>query len=182
MKRRTLLSTLATATIALVACVLVEPPQELPVPAPRRPVIVQTSLQPPARLDQPITDLDTTLVAYVDAEPTKTLNYRVWIDYGGDQAVQNCPDGCFKPPDANGNTRRLIEIPLVPLAVGDPRFCHTITLFVAYDFIEGSQTPAGDSDYVTWYYRPNGNLGSCIGVEAGVPDAAVPDASDGAVE
>jgi hypothetical protein len=66
--------------------------------------------------------------------------------------------------------------------IGDPKLCHTITMFVAYEFIGVSQTPAGDSDFVTWYYRPNGNLGPCAFIEAGVPDAAVADADDGAVE
>ena len=44
-------------------------------------------------------------------------------------------------------------------------------------------TPAqNDGDQVTWHYRPKGAFGGCSAIEAGVPDSAVVDASDGAVE
>jgi hypothetical protein len=167
------------ATAAIAACVLVEPPQELPVPALRRPLILQTSLQPPK--DQPITDLDNlgTFVAFVDAEPSKSFDYRVWVDFGsGDQPI----DGRTVPPDPAGSGKREVDFSVQSSQVGDSRFCHTITFVVAYSFIPVSNTPADEGDQVTWYYRPNGNGGGCIALDGGIPDAGALDASDGGGE
>ena len=170
---------LAATTATIAACVLVEPPQELPVPAPRRPFILHTSLQPPQ--DQPITDLDNlgTFIAFVDAEPSKSFDYRVWVDFGsGDQPLQ----GGTIPTDPAGNGRRELDFSVLAAQVGDARFCHTITLVVAYDFIAVSNTPLAEGDQVTWFYRPNGNGGGCIALDGGIPDAGVLDANDGASE
>jgi hypothetical protein len=68
---------LTSVAVAVVACVLVEPPQELPVPAARRPLIVVTSVTPTARLDQPVTDLNNVnFDAFVDGEPSKAIPSR----------------------------------------------------------------------------------------------------------
>ncbi len=179
---RALLAILAmSGAAAVAACVLVQPPQELPVPAPRRPSIDITSLQPPARFDRPITDIVNagSFVVAVEAEPVKILKWRAYVDFGDNP----------EPPVAAGevaidpgqNPRRTFDFLISSNQVGDLRFCHYVTLFVAYDFIDVTGLPAqNDGDQVTWYYRPNGNSGACPATDAGVPDAAGP--VDGAVE
>jgi len=171
---------LGATAVAIAACVLVEPPQELPIPLPRRPLILHTSLQPPQ--DKPLTNATSlpSLVAFVDAEPSKAINYRVWVDFGSTDsplALNNT-----NVPAAPSAANRRIEFAVSYAELGDARFCHSIKLVVAYEFFPVSNTPTTEGDEVTWTYRPGGDTGGCISLDGGIPDAGVLDASDGASE
>lgn len=170
---------LGAATVA-VACVLVEPPQELPIPLPRRPLILHTSVQPPQ--EQPLTAATIlSFRVYVDAEPSKAINYRIWVDFGSGNPPLQRNDATVLA-DLTGAPRP-VDFAVVPAELGEPGFCHTIKLVVAYDFFPVSNTPTTEGDEVTWSYRPNGDNGGCISLDGGgIPDAGAMDASDGASE
>ncbi len=177
---------LGSALAAMAACVLVEPLPELPVPPPRRPSIVAASVSPPSSVV--LTDLaeSTSFVVPVEAEADETLRWRVFVDYGHDQAlIAGRPDTDL-PPIAGTSTRRFVDFSLSNTLLGDPRACHTVTLFVAYEF-EVNQTPkANDGDVETWFYQPRGAYAGCPGFEGGAPDAAAfidaASSLDGAIE
>lgn len=165
------------AAFAVGACLLLEPVPELPVPPPRRPLIISASVSPPASVA--LTDLaeSTTFVVPVDAEPDKTLRWRVFVDYGHDQALISGRPDTDLPPIAGTSSRRVVEFSLSNTLLGNPRDCHTVTLFVAYEF-EVNQTPtANDGDLENWFYRPLGAPVGCSVFEGGAPDAPT-DASD----
>lgn len=162
-----------TSALAL-ACVLIDPPREEPVPSPRRPTFV--SVAPTTAT--PVTSLPGDFTVCIDAEPSVPPSLRLFID-------QLSSDGflaTYDPVYSGDPTCPFSAvIKLEPTQVGDPKICHSITIFAAYNYDPQSKLPAGNGgSYVTWFYEP---AQGCVVDGGAFPDAnSAFDASDGAPE
>lgn len=159
------------AVVALfAACIIAEPPSDLPELPRFRPTILRGSVVPstsgvlgafPDRFIVPVELVD----------PNVTLSYRVYIDYNPITG-----DGLDFPGTigAGGTPSRVRVIDFKATAPPDLTRCHVIEFVVAESFfaeLEGKgahapREPGGDS--VTWFYSPGGDLSGCPVVDAGV--------------
>ena len=167
--RITLGLVLAGVTAAVGACVLVEPPADVPPPAGGPPVILQDQVVPsttevleswPLEFIVPVEVPDTTVA----------LHYQVFLDgdYGSPYVRPQELD-----PVGDAGVRTIYA----SLAAPALDACHTLEIAVAYQFdgLQVPEPPGGDS--ITWFYAPNGSLEGCPVYDAG-PAASV-DASEG---
>ncbi len=186
-KRVGLAAVLALSALSIAvadACLIAEPPGELPRSPRRRPVIVTSALAPqnssvlstfPARFIVPVELYDPTVLfewsAFVDFNP---------LTGDGLKAIAQSP---FEPANFDGRYR-ILEVPIpVPL---DLDRCHVIEIVVALN-LQAVETndgrvahtprePGGDN--AIWFYSPTGDLQGCPTLDAGV-DAAIDAAEAG---
>ena len=166
------------------ACVIAEPPGELPRPPQRRPVIVSGSLVP-SNAGILGTFPEKFLVPVELADPTATFEWSAFVDFNpltgsGLVAYQQ---SIFEPSNYDGRLR-ILEVPIPPPP--DLDTCHVIEIVVALRLAVTPETvtgpgahtplePGGDS--AIWFYSPTGDLRGCPVLDAGA-DAAIVDAGD----
>jgi hypothetical protein len=163
---------------ALGACVLVEPPAELPPVLKHRPLILQQLVAPPATrileywppsglsFDIPVEMLD----------PDASFDFQAFLDYDpiSDRVSSLVRFGTIEPdPATEVNGVRSLQVKLSVQNV-DTTGCHVIEVIVANSFPENHTPDSYGSDSVTWFYAPTGSLNDCPSYDAGVTrDAGV---------
>ena len=177
---------------AIAACVIADPPINLPAVPDRRPIILRDQVVP-----SPIVVLgyfpDSFLLP-VEVDPSATIEARLFIDYDAlsqDRATAALAGRQVISPALGTSDAGIREVTLVPNELADtPRAneCHVIEAIVAYGFSgtppdgQGAHAPnARGGDSIVWFYSPTGDLAGCPHQEAGL-DGAFPDvASDSPV-
>jgi hypothetical protein len=188
MKRAHLVAAMGLTALAagtLLACIIADPPAQLPAPPVPSPRILRDQVQPPASAILgafPETFTVPVLVGSTD----QTFLAHLYIDYNENEPGGGFADEEFSGPEATdaGNVRYIAlansrEVPV------DPNECHRIEALVATAFygLEGrdGHTPKDPyADSVAWWYSPSGDLRGCPTYDAGTfADAAFPDVQDG---
>jgi hypothetical protein len=177
------------------ACILAQPSGDLPRIPESAPRIVRASIVPStsAVLSQwP----GTFLVPVELADPTVEFVYAAFVDYNpitGDGLVEEPRHSVYEVSNSSSNTvgrTRTVTI-LIP-DPPEPDRCHTIEVVVALHLASDTDltgnlllrhtplAPGGDS--ATWFYNPNGDVGGCPTLDAGIDAGRDADASDGGVQ
>ena len=167
-------------TPLLASCLIAESPAEFPEQPVERPTILQSRVIPTASrvlASMPVADF---VVPVKLLNPRQVFYWRVFVDFdprsqdkdraeAGGESGPNNED--LQPNDALNGIRR-IAFRLTPL---DQALCHTI------EFIASAQPfPGNDprlihsvdplqSDQITWFYSPGGDLAGCPVQDAPVP-------------
>jgi hypothetical protein len=174
-----------TITCVFAACVLADPPPDLPGETQLHPVVVKSAVFPPTAqvlVELPPSGFDVPVQIF---DTDTAFEWQVFVDY--DPLVATAPVIATKasPPFALDGGLDVVDFDLVPyFAALDPTVCHRIDFVVALAF-EPSSLHTPDSrggDGVSWFYDVAGGLGGCPELGASEPstsDAASPDASDG---
>jgi hypothetical protein len=170
------------SSIAVLACVLADPPP-IVTPEPQEPprILVESVTPPPGQLlktNPPCSNLTDCFVVPVSVDLNASIKYRVFVDLDTTgaatqiEAINNTDDGgvLAVPPDAGPGVRTL-SFSLQQNPNFDPTQCHVITFIVAYDFFVDDfwkpLPPGGDTIY--WFYQPNND---CTFYDAGaLPEA-----------
>ncbi|MFO0680099.1 MAG: hypothetical protein U0169_26490 [Polyangiaceae bacterium] len=167
------------------ACVIVDPPAELPPVVARRPTIRHSEVAPPA--SRVLRGFPLEFVVPVEVgDPGDDFVWNVFVDYnvGGSGFVDSTGEskGDRADPDAGV---RLVEFQLNPreTPTSDFRACHVVEFLVARQFSPSSPrvfgAPGGDS--VTWFINPSGSFVGCPEYDGGtfaIEDAGADGAAD----
>ncbi len=167
---------LAAATCALAACIIAEPPSELPALPEFRPTIVRDSVVPTANAIVGVFP-EKFVVPVELVDPSVSFSWRAYVDYNPITGEGLSDFGTIAPGGSPARVR-VLEVPLRPPL--DLQRCHVIEFLVAQRFFGEGETagvgahtprdPGGDS--VTWYFSPGGDLRGCPVVDAGLPPPA----------
>ena len=193
---RRLLALVATAACVIAAlapqaCVIAQPSGDVPRLPESRPTIVHASLVPSA--SAVLTHFPAVFIVPVElVDPQAPFFYSTFVDYNpltGDGLVGNTP-AQSKYENTPGRIR------VLNLAIPEPLEldrCHVIEVVVALQLKSNDSRnahtpddlPGGGpgGDIATWFYNPNGDLGGCPALDAGIDaslDAA--DASEGGTQ
>ncbi len=176
----------------LAACVIAESPPAFPVQLPERPTIIQSRTVPTTSKVLGSFPEAGFLVPVKLFDPEQTVEWQVFVDFDPLN-----PDG-DATPDASGKSEPMARSSSTPgaedLDPSDPRSgirrieftiarptffdrtCHTIEFIVATRNSIFGDTPRSlrsidplQSDQVTWFYSPNGDLAGCPVEAAPVP-------------
>jgi hypothetical protein len=170
--------------MALVACVLADPPPLQDPPPATRPTIIATCASP--ELGAPIGKQPTDTVGLdfavcVAIDPNQPLQVRVFVDYGTPTSYlipQPAPATDAGVGGDDGGTV-LVAFHVFASSLGDPTQCHTIELDVAtngwVDLNGVSNVPVvpPGGDRAVWSYEPTG---TCAFYDAGSPPPPAADA------
>jgi hypothetical protein len=152
------------------ACVIADPPTELPRSPERRPTIVRSSVVPSTT--SVLGSWPSKFIVPVElSDPRADIQWASFVDYnpatgeGFDQTSKSRDE----PAATNGNVRTL-EIPITtPSSDG----CHVVEVVVALRLnttdprnAHTPESPGGDS--VSWFYSPSGDLAGCPVLDAGL--------------
>jgi hypothetical protein len=172
------LSLTASVGTILSACILADPPAELPTLPVMRPTVVHGAVVPsasrvlggiPRQFEVPVEILD----------PSITFEWRVFVDY--DPLAPS--NAVFAGTSERAASRPSLTTRIIsfgnPIPRSDPSLqaCHVIEFLVAYSFAgTSSHTPDGrGGDTIVWFYDPIGDLGGCPRYDAGAfGDASAP--------
>jgi hypothetical protein len=148
----------AALTLALgggAACVLADPPADLPVTPLAPPEILREDVQPP---DSILQTFPSQFVVPVAADPRAgVLGWQFSVDQ---VPVLRPPSGQEIPADGG------VLLVFNPTQTPDAQECHTLELIVSYP--DDLSVP-GDS--VTWFYFPTNSVTNCPVFDAGPLDA-----------
>jgi len=165
----------AVGAAVIGACVIAEPPTDLPTIVEQPPTVARAGVVPSPTVV--LTRWPETFIVPVRlTDPKTTLVYSYFIDYNaatGDGYIQTI-ESRFEIGSTPGG-QRLLEIPIPEPP--PPDRCHTIEVVVALNLntSDGRNAhtplpPGGDS--VSWFYSPGGDLAGCPGLAANInPDA-----------
>jgi hypothetical protein len=200
MRRHALCAVLLSATVAVgmvgAACIIADPPIDLPRPSPRRPMILRDQAVPPTTSVLGL--VPDQFVIPVEADPSATLEWRLFIDYDPFRPPDQ-PAGDGRVDPSNGAQRDVAASVYIRSSV-DLGSCHVIEVLVAA--CEGANTTQGcgfggrgghsfnaiGGDSIVWFYNPTGDSSGCPTLDAGLDGAfsdAAPDAlivGDGGTE
>lgn len=182
MKRR-LIAGLFTAAGIIGACVIAEPPADLPTAPSARPIILRDSTFPPST--GIFTGWPSFFIVPVQlSDPRVSFIATCFVDYNpanGDGFVLKVES----TPGLDGTNIRKLELPIdKPTAEG----CHVVEVVVAKELdgltngrsLHTPRTPATDGDSVSWIYSSTGDPSGCPVTDAGLtPIDAGADAGDG---
>lgn len=182
---------LIACTIVVVAaqdaCVIAEPSVELPRLPESRPTILHASVVPTQ--SAVLATFPSRFIVPVElADPTLTFSYAAFIDYNthtGEGLVLPAQQSRFEASNAGGGRVRILTIPIPePLELDR---CLKIEVIVALRLNEtdpkNTHTPLPPGgDIATWYYNPNGDLGGCPSLDAGIDAPSDADAGEGGVQ
>jgi hypothetical protein len=146
----------ALLVVAPGACILADPPAELPIP-PTAPIrILREDVSPPISF---LTALPSAFLLPVTADTRQSaLTAQLFVDQVGAQP---------RPQSIHGTANVYVPVPTNTVSADE---CHTLEVRITYPDLSG-----GDS--VTWFYSPTGSFTGCPVFDAGPSDAG--DASDG---
>jgi hypothetical protein len=171
------IAALATAFVTIAvsggACIIADPPSDLPVLPETRPTIMRGSVVPPASAvlgRWPAAGRFTVPVELVD--PRVDIWWSAFVDYNpatGEGRVETSKS-TYEPRSTQGRIRTLDVVISEPLADG----CHVVEVVVALrfesdkqgEFAHTPEEPGGDS--VTWFFSPTGDLSGCPVLDAGL--------------
>lgn len=186
MKRLLVLLVGITAPLGA-SCLIAESPAQVPEQVPERPTILESLVEPSARVVLASFPPSGFLVPVKLFNPQQAVEWRVFVDFDPQsQNIDNKPvaQGVSRPA-AQGASRPgqeditdddpLQGIRRIQFFIDtpDPTTCHTIEFVVATEF-PGSDTrnqhavDALQSSRVVWFYSPGGNLGGCPVQDAGI--------------
>jgi hypothetical protein len=168
------LATLALAS-AIAACIIADPPPDLPKAPPHHPNIVHSAVVPPAT--KVIATFPSKFIVPVEVlDPNTPFVFHVFVDYdplGSRDSFVQTGDKNPDPSTLDGG----VSIIDFSIDAPDPSSCHVIEIIVALGFNNASpHTPnqyGGDS--LVWFYNPSGDPGACPQYDAGSIDGAAPD-------
>ena len=160
----------AAISCGALACVIADPPTELPRPAERRPTIVRASVVPSTTAV--LGSWPSLFILPVElSDPRSDLLWATFIDYNpatGEGFIQT-DKSVYEADSTNGNIR-MLEIP-IPVPSADR--CHVVEVIVALRLntrdprnAHTPEEPGGDS--VSWFYSPSGDLAGCPVLDAGL--------------
>jgi hypothetical protein len=163
--------------LAIGACVIADPPSDLPTLPARRPTILRGSVVPTtsavlSRWPDKVT------VPVELSDPRSTIWYTAFVDYNpatGEGLDGEPTSSRFEPASTRGNVR-ILEIPITPPIRIDESRCHVIEVVVALRLkattdpknAHTPDEPGGDS--VSWFFSPGGNLAGCPVLDAGIAE------------
>jgi len=181
---RTLAVSFAAALILVTAaCIVTDPPNDLPRLPETRPTIVRGSVVPSAS-SVIGTWPDLFIVPVELSNPRADFVYAAFIDFSPLPPIsaQSLESSRYEAANTTGRIRR-VQIVLAPPA--DLDRCHTIEVVVALGFTQNVHTPAEPGgDTVSWFYSPTGDLSGCPvlnpNLDAGQRDGG--DAGDGGIQ
>jgi hypothetical protein len=173
--RRTLAVLAATMVAPAVACVIADPPAQLPVPPQTPPWIESANVTPPVSVLESW-PLEFVVPVYSD-DPSATIAWQAFLDYDPASPTSFFPNGTLDPSSSDDAGVRILETRLS--APADLNDCHTIEIIVAAKFTEPHVPAPPGGDSITWFYSPTGSLADCPIYDAGPPDASE-DATDSA--
>jgi hypothetical protein len=178
----------AAAALASNACVLLDGPADLPLPATRRPTILRSQVVPSASI--PLGELPASggfIVPLEIPDPSQSVTWAAYAD-------APLASGDLGPFVIDGETivgsNDAPNITDVNFNVSPSSLkanaCHTIHFVVTLGTSVDNVDP-DLSDSIDWWIAPGGNLGGCTTYDGGsnfsiTPDASDDDAGDGAVE
>jgi hypothetical protein len=149
------------------ACILADPPAEVPVPPIQHPEIERELVVPPVTeilRTWPI-EFDVPINAF---DGVSSIQWEAFLDYDVSQTPEN--SGTLDPDPAKEAGLRLLTARLpAPVRVDD---CHTLEILVARSFVQPHVPDAYGADSVTWLYSPTGSLDGCAFYDAGPGDAS----------
>ncbi len=164
------------------ACILAQPSGTLQRIPETRPTILHASTVPSET--SVVTRWPSTFIVPVElADPTVRIVYAAFVDFdslNNDGLAVGATHSDFEQANTVGRTRTLTVAIPEPL---DPGRCHKVEVVVALRLAseldaKNSHTPdEPGGDISTWFYNPNGDLGGCPALDAGI-DASL-DAGDG---
>lgn len=176
-------SLIAAVTVVTDACVIADPPTELPRTSERRPTIKRASVVPsttavlgrwPAKFTVPVELSD----------PFADVTWATFVDYNsvtGEGLIQYATSR-YTPASTSDNIR-MLEIPIVEPSSDR---CHIVEIIVALHLntndtrnVHTPEPPGGDS--VSWFFSPSGDLAGCPVLDAGLYEL-VDSGSDAEVE
>ena len=170
------------------ACILAQPSGELPRIPESRPTIVHASVVPST--SSVLTHFPSTFIVPVElADPNLEFAYSEFIDYNpltGEGLVEAPRHSVYEASNNTSNTigrTRTLTIAIPPPLETDR--CHTIEVVVALRLKsetdpKNAHTPdERGGDVATWFYNPNGDLGGCPTLDAGIDASSDADASEG---
>jgi hypothetical protein len=162
--------------LAGAACVIADPPAEIPVPPLAPPEILDDLVVPPPPLLQ-AWPLEFKIPIYVP-DPSSSVEYHVFLDYDPIARPGFYANGSLDPDpaDDDGGVRILTRSFPEP---ADLNACHTLQVLVALTFIEDHTPDSVGGDSITWIYSPTNNLMDCPVYDAGPYDAALDSSADG---
>jgi hypothetical protein len=174
---------LGGAVVVSNACVIADPPSDLPTLPETRPTIVRASVVPSASSIIG-TWPDRFIVPVEMSDPRAPLFYASFIDYNANsgQGLAGIPgESDYESATTQGRVR-LLEIPIDPPSLDS---CHVVEIVVALhkntnDSRSAHTPPDPGGDIVSWFFSPSGDLAGCPVLDAGLsplPDAST-DASD----
>jgi hypothetical protein len=162
----------AFAAVLGAACVLIEPPGELPPLIAQRPVILHQLVVPSSAQILQSWPIDGFTVPIQLAAGSTAVQWQAFVDNEVNKA------------DTIPRTDPVSDVVTLPVQLDRPpdlTACHTIEIMVANRFVRDHVPDALGGDDVTWFYAPGGSLDRCPVFDAGLIDAGL-DAGDGATE
>lgn len=176
------LGVIGAAGALLFACIVADPPAELPPPPQLPPSIIAGSSVPPGGLI--LTKWPTAFLVPVQVSDTSlTFDWELFIDFDEFQNPLPVMAGVEKPdPSAFDAGIRIIEVDYPPAP--DPSGCHKVELLVALSFNgQDPHTPGPQgASSIYWFYNPNADLGGCPTYDAGAAGDGAPSSSDAATD
>ncbi|MBX3214723.1 MAG: hypothetical protein KF850_21990 [Labilithrix sp.] len=171
---------LVSATVLVDACVIADPPTDLPRPSERRPTIVRASVVPST--SSVLGSWPSKFIVPVElSDPLAEISWASFIDYNpvtGEGFIQD-DTSKYEPASTRGNIR-LLEI---PITVPSLDRCHYVEVIVALRLntrdprnAHTPEEPGGDS--VGWFFSPSGDLAGCPVLDAGLQPLSDADAGD----
>jgi hypothetical protein len=175
----------AILTLVFAACIIADPPTDLPRPATRKPSIFQAGAQPSNA--KVLGFWPDGFIVEVDADPVMSLEWRLFIDYdpstGRGFVGRNTVPGTPGSPDA---AVRSFKMQPNDLTAPDPTRCHVIEGLVAYHYFDpppiqnehAFERNLGDT--IVWFYSPTGDLSGCPVIHSAL-DGSFSDAEAGTI-
>ena len=160
---------------AIAACIIADPPPDLPKAPRHHPNILHGAVVPPST--KVIATFPSKFIVPVEViDPNTPFVFNVFVDYDPLGSRESFVLGGSLTPDPSTMDG---GVSLVDFSIDapDPSSCHVIEFIVALGFNDKSlHTPdqyGGDS--VVWFYNPSGDPGACPQYDAGGIDGAAPD-------
>jgi len=180
-----ILSLIAGAIGVHAACIVADPPSDLPRLPESRPTILRASVVPSASAVIG-TWPDRFIVPVELSDPRSTIWWSAFVDYNPDTGfgLDGLPtQSSFEPTTTQGRVR-LLEIPIGKPAALDR--CHVVEVVVALNLNtrdpKSAHTPdEPGGDIVSWFYSPSGDLAGCPVLDAGLSPIDLDATSDGNV-
>jgi hypothetical protein len=172
---------LASTAVLVDACVIADPPTDLPRPSERRPTIVRASAVPST--SAVLGTWPTTFIVPVElSDPLAKITWATFVDYNPvtGEGFMGSETSTYEPASTKGNIR-ILEIPITMPSLDR---CHVVEVIVALRLntrdrrnAHTPEEPGGDS--VSWFFSPSGDLAGCPVLDAGLMPVIDSDAEAG---